>query len=34
MGAMVVLAISLRQRGSSESKPVGMPNAVTSIGSD
>jgi hypothetical protein len=31
VGSMVALAIVLRQRGSSESKPVGMPHHVTSV---
>lgn len=31
VGSMVALSIVLRQRGSSESKPVGMPHHVTSI---
>lgn len=34
IGAMAVLSIYLRQRGSSESKPVGMPHGVTSVESD
>lgn len=31
VGSMVTLSIVLRQRGSSESKPVGMPHHVTSV---
>jgi hypothetical protein len=31
VGSMVALSIVLRQRGSSESKPVGMPHHVTSV---
>jgi hypothetical protein len=31
VGSMVALSIMLRQRGSSESKPVGMPHHVTSV---
>ncbi|WP_312349715.1 DUF6766 family protein [Actinomyces sp.] len=34
VGSMVALSIYLRQRGSAESKPVGMPHAVTSVASD
>lgn len=34
VGAMVVLSIYLRQRGSSESKPVGTPHGVSSVESD
>ena len=34
VGAMVVLTIHLRQRGSSESKPVGMPHGTTSVESE
>jgi hypothetical protein len=32
VGSMVALSIMLRQRGSSESKPVGMPHHTTSVG--
>ena len=31
VGSMVVLAIYLRQRGSPESKPVGVPHRATSV---
>jgi len=34
VGSMVALSIYLRQRGSAESKPVGMPHSVTSVASD
>lgn len=34
VGSMVALSVYLRQRGSAESKPVGMPHAVTSVASD
>lgn len=34
VGAMVAFTIYLRQRGSSESKPVGMPHSATSVESD
>lgn len=34
VGAMIALSIFLRQRGSSESKPVGVPHHTTSIESD
>lgn len=34
VGSMVALSIYLRQRGSAESKPVGLPHAVTSVASD
>jgi len=34
VGAMITLSIYLRQRGSSESKPVGAPHHVTSASSD
>ena len=34
VGAMIALSIYLRQRGSSESKPVGAPHHVTSMSSD
>lgn len=34
VGSMVGLSVYLRQRGSAESKPVGMPHAVTSVASD
>lgn len=34
VGAMVAFSIYLRQRGSSESKPVGVPHHVSSVESD
>lgn len=34
VGSMVALSVYLRQRGSAESKPVGMPHSVTSVASD
>ena len=34
VGAMIALSIYLRQRGSSESKPVGLPHHTTSVESD
>lgn len=34
VGAMVAFSIYLRQRGSSESKPVGMPHHVSSVESE
>jgi hypothetical protein len=34
VGAMIALSIYLRQRGSSESKPVGAPHHTTSVSSD
>lgn len=34
VGAMVAFAIYLRQRGSSESKPVGTPHPTTSVESE
>ncbi|TQL62062.1 hypothetical protein FB461_1695 [Rarobacter faecitabidus] len=34
VGAMVAFSIYLRQRGSSESKPVGLPNHKTAIESE
>jgi hypothetical protein len=34
VGAMVAFAIYLRQRGSSESKPVGVPHHTSSVESD